>query len=609
MSAEDWCQTAEQLLRQGAALMAYDAARDGLRAFPDQVRLQQLVALALARAGASAQANELLRQLHEAGHADEETLGMLARTHKDLATLAASPTSRRHHLRLAHQVYLQAYRATSGYWTGINAATTALLLGQSDAASLAEQVRLACRALVEADPGRPDRYWLLATLGEACLVLGQTDDAERWYRQAVNIATDRLGDRVSTRRNARLILQQLGRDTAWLDACFAIPRVVVFAGHLIDRPERSRPRFPPALEASVARAVRDRLATLGAGFGYASAACGGDLIFLEALGETGVPAHIVLPYNREQFVRDCVDIVPGAAWRPRFDAALTRAAEVTIASEHPVGRGGASFEYAFRLLDGAAALRAQELDTELVCLAVWDGAPGDGAGGTASAVAHWAARGRRLEIVGLGDQPVPAALPAIQVAAPAETRRAGPLRVEFEPSIVGLLFADAPGFSQLSDVELPVFVDRYLGLIRNELARLGAGPLLVNTWGDGLYVAFDSVRDTGRFALRLCEAILATDWRAAGLRTNLSIRVGLHAGPAYGCTDPVTGRLNYIGAHVSRAARIEPITPPGAVYASSAFAALAKADGVDDFTCVYVGPTPLAKGYGTFPTYLVRPVA
>ena len=57
---------------------------------------------------------------------------------------------------------------------------------------------------------------------------------------------------------------------------------------------------------------------------------------------------------------------------------------------------------------------------------------------------------------------------------------------------------------------------------------------------------------------------------------------------------------------VEFAARIEPITPPGQVYASQAFAALAAAQGVTEFTCDYVGQTPLAKGYGTFATYHVH---
>jgi class 3 adenylate cyclase len=57
---------------------------------------------------------------------------------------------------------------------------------------------------------------------------------------------------------------------------------------------------------------------------------------------------------------------------------------------------------------------------------------------------------------------------------------------------------------------------------------------------------------------------------------------------------------------VSRGARIEPITPPGEVYASENFAAIAAAQKIADFRCEYVGQLPLAKGSGTFGIYHVR---
>jgi class 3 adenylate cyclase len=176
-----------------------------------------------------------------------------------------------------------------------------------------------------------------------------------------------------------------------------------------------------------------------------------------------------------------------------------------------------------------------------------------------------------------------------------------------EPQVVGLLFADVRGFSTLSDDEIPLFVEGVLGAIADELSRATRPPLIANTWGDGLYLVFDSVRETGAFALQLCERFRSADWRAIGFRHDLALRIGLHAGPAYAFLDPVTGRPNFIGAHVSRAARIEPITPPGEVYASQAFAVLARSEGVQSFSCSYVGQTPMAKAYGTFPTYVLHP--
>jgi class 3 adenylate cyclase len=611
LSAESYCQTGQQLLKTGAPLMAYDTLAEGLQHHPTDVRLRQLLALALARAGASRLATPILMQLVSEGHTDEETIGLLARTHKDLWSEALDPGESLRHLRLAFHYYQDAYERSAGYWSGINAATTALLLGdRARAASLARRVRTRALELWNEDHSRGDAYWLLATMGEAALLLESWNEAEDWYSQAGALGRRRIGDLVSTRRNARLIVEHLEKDSAPLDACFRIPRVVVFSGHLIDRPGRAHPRFPSALEAAVRDAIGAQVRALDIGFGYASAGCGGDILFLESLAEVNAEGHIVLPYNREAFKADSVDIVSGADWGVRFDRLLETAAEVVTASEQRIGAGGMSYEYGFLMLDGAAGVKADELDTDLVCLALWDGEPGDGPGGTASSIERWRRAGRRVEIIDVAAM-VRTGVPSVEAdtaatAADEITDDAGGARARFEPEIVGLLFADARGFSKLTEREIPLFVDHLLGSVASELARSARPALFANTWGDGVYLVFRDARDAGEFALRLCEAVRRMDWKAKGFTHDLSLRIGLHAGPAYPGIDPVTGRLSYIGAHVSRAARIEPITPPGEVYASGAFAALARADDVREFVCGYVGQTPLAKGYGTYPTYVVR---
>jgi class 3 adenylate cyclase len=67
----------------------------------------------------------------------------------------------------------------------------------------------------------------------------------------------------------------------------------------------------------------------------------------------------------------------------------------------------------------------------------------------------------------------------------------------------------------------------------------------------------------------------------------------------------VVGGDAFMGSHVSRTARIEPVTPPGAVYATQAFAA-ALALARSDYACEYVGHMPAAKNYGRFRMYSVR---
>jgi class 3 adenylate cyclase len=174
------------------------------------------------------------------------------------------------------------------------------------------------------------------------------------------------------------------------------------------------------------------------------------------------------------------------------------------------------------------------------------------------------------------------------------------------PKIMSLLFADALHFSKLTEEQIPLFLNHFLGLIAGLLNRTSHQPVMRNTWGDGLFMVFETVREAGELALELCDLINKTKWEEMALPNELSLRIALHSGPVFECIDPVSEKLNFFGSHVSRAARMEPITPPGQVYASQGFAALSAAHGVQDFVCDYVGQVPQAKGYGTFPTYHVH---
>jgi hypothetical protein len=89
-----------RILKLGEPLLAYDILTEGLKTDPADVTLRQLLALALARSGATQRSNSILTQLRAEGHRDEETLGILARTHKDLWSHATDRTERNQQLRL-----------------------------------------------------------------------------------------------------------------------------------------------------------------------------------------------------------------------------------------------------------------------------------------------------------------------------------------------------------------------------------------------------------------------------------------------------------------------------------------------------------------------------
>ncbi|MEY2541195.1 MAG: hypothetical protein QOI22_797, partial [Verrucomicrobiota bacterium] len=485
----------ERILAQGEPLLAYDVVIAGLATWPKDVRLRQLQGLALARSGATERAIAILENLRDESQADEETRGMLARTYKDLAATATSTEQREGLLKRAAEIYGEAYQATGGYWTGINAATMNLLVGEKErACEIASKVRDQCLKEV-ADP-TGDSYWELAALGEAALICRDWPQAEEWYARAAEQGKNRYGDLDSSRRNARLILRYWNENPSWIDKYLRVPSVIVFAGHMIDRPDRGEPRFPRELEKPVAKEIRERLEALQPGFGFSSAACGSDILFLEAMLDRGAEVCVVLPYNEEEFVRDSVEIVPNSKWRGRFDNVLARAARIITASNQRLEIGGVSYEFCNQLLLGLAAIRCRQLDSTLIPLAVWDGKPGDGPGGAASVVESWRALGYEPEIVdlakisedfcrGSGSLPVGRSEPDGQLRRPLQESR--PTGAEgFTSRIVAILFADAVGFSKLTEREVPQFVGEFLGTIARLSEKFTDKIMAKNTWGDGL---------------------------------------------------------------------------------------------------------------------------
>jgi class 3 adenylate cyclase len=576
------------------------------------VRLSQLQALALARSGDLERASAILTALTQSGVDDAETLGVLARTHKDLGMRAGDPEQRAAHLETAFMLYRRAYASSvthetsaSAYYTGINAATVAVLRGEIDEArSLAAQVQRICEQVADGSRGSVAEYWRQATLGEAALILGDTSAAAHHYADAMALAKGRYGDLSTTRRQARLLAAHLPLDDAWLADVLHIPPVLVLTGNMIDREGRPVPRFPAGLEPAVRQAMRDSLQSARPLAAYGSAACGADILGMEIVHELGGEVHVVLPFPPSEFRTASVDVAPGD-WGARFERLLEVASTVTIASDHRASGSVATFEYVNLLMTGLGQLRAELLDTTLLGLAVWDPEAGGAPGGSASVVEAWERRGIAVDKVHLsklrtGTVAADVAT-AIGSTAPTETE------VGASHEIKALLFADAVGYSQLSEDQIPCYVNAFLGAVAALNRRTKHRFEHVETAGDGLYMVFANATDAAHYALELSALVAGTDWVAQGLPAAFNLRIALHCGPVFCGQDPITGTSIYTGPHTSRAARIEPITPPGQVYASSAFAAVAAASGADGIDMRYVGTIPLSKRSGSLALYNLQP--
>src|SRR5258706_6721146 len=103
---------------------------------------------------------------------------------------------------------------------------------------------------------------------------------------------------------------------------FAPRQIVVFAGHIVDAPDRSRPRFPPLSVDRAGRRIEDALKALGIGprdIGLTQGAAGGDILFAEACRRCGAHVQLLLPTQEDEFIGTSVlQGGHGGAWRQRY---------------------------------------------------------------------------------------------------------------------------------------------------------------------------------------------------------------------------------------------------------------------------------------------------
>lgn len=600
-------------LDRGAPWDGCDAFRDAITRYPNDGELLYWGALAHARAGAKHAAHAVLDEAEAAAsHASlrAEILSLRGRLWKDEFHRAPKRSGATQLAGRARDQYLAAYALERNPYPGINAATLSMLLGdRTEAQRLARE--LAARLTAQTTPRTT---WDFATEGEAQLLLGDFESAVKSYTAAYRSAGGNAGVVATMRRQVDLLARAIPQASDLLRVLPAA-NVVAFAGHLVDAPDRPLPRFPAALVPAVHAALRERLARLRDPIVFTSAACGADLLFIDAALERGAEVNIVVPFDRQDFVRTSVAI-GGDEWLPRFDLALARATRVIMATEEGYLDDDVLFEHAAVLVEGFSMLRADQLQTSPSLLCVLDTADAGRVGGTRSTLDRWTRNIGPPDVIDLREFRDRTAIDAnaastVTRGADATSHSASAREAAATTGIAGrpqrtlktMLFADFAGYSRLHDAFAPLFQQHFLEIAATLIDASPTKPLEAKTWGDALYAVFESPRDGAEFALRFLEAMVGVDWTAAGLSASSQIRIALHAGPVFCGFDAVVGRDSYFGSSVTRAARIEPVTPPAMIYTSEAFAATLASTGQRDYALEYIGRLELAKGYGVSRIY------
>ncbi|MCO4769044.1 MAG: adenylate/guanylate cyclase domain-containing protein [Deltaproteobacteria bacterium] len=571
-------------LARGESLRAAELGTDALGddVTSADVELIWLTALALARSGAVERAERLAglpgldaRLSNEPARLRSDMTALRARLIKDRALVADDEAAPGLALRAA-EAYAACAEEFGGYYALINAATMFLFAGDG---ARSEHAAREVLSLTDSLPSPLD-YWAQVSKAEAHLLLRDVAGVAQSLREAEETDPG-WGMRSTTRKQLQRICEVLGIGVDVL-AALRSKRVVHYTGHM----------FASGPEEHIAEQIRDLLRELDVGAVYGSLACGADLLMAETALALGVEVHAFLPCPVDEFLTQSV-IGGGEEWTRRFASVRERAQTVQVEPTRAVP-DEVMFAYCDELAMGHAKLRANRLGCEMTQIAMWDGVPSTGLAGTGAAVRRWRGLGGKTEVVPLdrsrfvraaaADRPEP-------TDSPTRTRQ-----------VRGIVFLDVKGFSQLQEDQLPAFFE----LVMGALAKVIAGYDSVtyrNTWGDALYLVFATPLSAAQCALAIQRrmATLAEELGWPGL----TARIGGHAGPVYDGFDPVCDEPTHYGTHVTRAARIEPRTPPGQVYITSDFAALLALDPECRLRAEYVGRIPTAKAYGAFPMYVL----
>jgi tetratricopeptide (TPR) repeat protein len=413
---------ANALIDLGRPAYALSTIEKARKLNPDDVKCRQLEGIALGRLKRFEEAREALRSLTEEPR-DGETLGLLARTWKDDwtrqweahprhatdAVVAARDTAAI--LARAAETYLDAFRSDpAAYYPGINALTLGrlweYLTGRPSKLDLA-LVTAGVRWAVHCAISRKKDYWALVTRAELAIAEGNRDSALDDYAEAAAAA---VGDRARFALDSSaqtLKLQQLLKyrpevvteaariiDDAQqqLDALIGArpglvkkpTQVVLFSGHMVDKPNRPKPRFPESKADSAAQRIArelDELQVRPGDLGISQAASGGDLLFAEACLARGMRLEIYLPLREQEFLASSVSFA-APRWQEKYDALKGRTDVVFRIMPDELGPAPDDTDVYDRsnrrMLYSALSCGLRKLSF----MTLWDGNPGDGPGGT-----------------------------------------------------------------------------------------------------------------------------------------------------------------------------------------------------------------------------------
>ncbi len=398
------------------ALEEFDAC---LAAEPGHVKASYNRGVCLQRLDRWDDARDHYRVLLEGRAQDAEAWALLGRVDKDAwiaawrrkdstpAQMADDAAYEDALLRAAINSYRTGFRANANhYYSGINAATLMCLYQhltkRADYDAELPALLGGIRWAAYSEHAREPNYWAASTLGDLAVLSDSPQQVSDAYKEAIRLIESNWFALDSTRQSLDM-LRQLGFRPDAVAAAIATferalsrlkppsaewrPRqVILFSGHIVDAPDRKTERLPAAKLPDAAKRIAEALAALGAGpddLALTQGAAGGDLLFAEAAQALGVKLQLLQPFDEPEFLQKSV-APSNADWQQRYDAVRAKLDTTPPILSAPQALGPAPAG-----VDAYARCNLWLLNTALAggvdrvrLIALWDGAKGDGPGGT-----------------------------------------------------------------------------------------------------------------------------------------------------------------------------------------------------------------------------------
>ena len=584
----------------GAYMQAADYAETSLALLDDvlgdtdRITLQYYLVRSVVRSGAADRAANLFQKFHLAEQNDVDILALWPRILKEQA-LRLIGSKRKAMFYKAAEAYEGIYRRTGNYYPAVNAATLFRMSDQND------RSREMAQATFDAIDGEADSYWKSATLAEASIVSGNAAKAKEYIESAAQLRKPNAFAEVSTTlRQLKLLCRYAGMDLSVLDA-LKQPGVLFFAGHIISPPGMSG-RFLASEEEKVATQISEFFDGNTIGFAFGSLASGADILIAEECIRRNIELHVALPFKKNDFIKFSVE-PSGLNWIERFEHVFKHIEQkenfgqssITYASDGAYLGDDSLFGYCSDLAMGQAIVRAQSLEADSQMLAIYDRKGGPGFGTNAN-LERWQELGLLASIISPKGDSEPKAEKASRIKEqqfPSRQPRA-------------LIFGDVTNFSKIDEELLPAFHCNFMKKLSNVLLCCGDNVLYSNSWGDAIFAVFEDPVTAARCSIEFQKEIKLIDFAGTGLPSDLSLRLSAHYGPVFQGTDYIRDEMTFFGSEVTRAARIEPITPPGEIYVTEAFASALVLQRQKEFQCDYMGKLSTAKNYGDMKLYVLR---